>query len=84
MPKIWVSMDEKLLRRVDRAAKRAGVSRSAYIARLAARDVAQGVGPGADPEARKALADIDRLFRENPPPPGFDWTSEIRKMRDSR
>jgi metal-responsive CopG/Arc/MetJ family transcriptional regulator len=84
MPKVLISIDEKLLRQLDRAAKRAGLSRSAYIARLAARDLAEGTGPGADPEARKAIADIQRLFSENPPPPGFDWTAEIRKMRDSR
>jgi hypothetical protein len=84
MPKVLISMDEKLLRQLDRAAKRAGLSRSAYIARLAARDVEQATGPGADPDVRKALAEIDRLVRENPPPPGFDWTAEIRKMRDSR
>jgi len=84
MPKILVSVDEKLLRHLDRAAKRAGISRSAYIARLAARDFEQTPGPGADPESRRAIADIQRLFRENPPPAGFDWTAEIRKMRDSR
>ena len=84
MPKILVSMDEKTLRRLDRAAKRAGLSRSAYIARLAARDAEAGTGPGHDPEVRKAFADIDRLFRENPPPPSFDWTAAIRKMRDTR
>ena len=84
MPKILVSMDERTLRQLDRAAKRAGLSRSAYIAQLATRDGETGSGPGRDPEVRRALADIDRLFRENPPPPGFDWTDVIRKMRDSR
>lgn len=84
MPKILVSMDEKLLRQLDRAAKRDGLSRSAYIARLAAKDIEETPGPGGDPEARRAIADIQRLFRENPPPPGFDFTEAIRKMRDSR
>ena len=84
MPKILVSMDGKLLARLDRAAKRAGMSRSGYLARLVARDIENAVGPGRDPEVRRALADIDRLFGENPPPQGLDLTAVIRKMRDSR
>lgn len=82
--KILVSVDEKLLARLDRAAKRAGLSRSAYLARLVERDLDSELGPGADPEVRQALADMQRMFRENPPPPDFDWTKAIRKMRDSR
>jgi hypothetical protein len=84
MPKILVSMDEKLLHGLDRAARRLKVSRSAYLARLIAREVGAGTGPGRDPSVRKALADIDRLVRENPPPPGFDLTKVIRTMRDTR
>jgi hypothetical protein len=77
-------MDGKLLGRLDRAAKRAGTSRSGYLARLVARDLETAIGPGRDPEVHKALADIDRLFGENPPPPGLDLTAVIRKMRDTR
>ena len=84
MTKILVSVNEKLLARLDRAAKRAGLSRSAYLARLVARDLDSELGPGADPDVQKALADMQRLFRENPPPPDFDWTRAIRKMRDAR
>lgn len=77
-------MDGSLLTRLDRAARRLRVSRSAYLARLVARDIGAGSGPGRDPSVRKALADIDRMVRENPPPPGFDVTAVIRKMRDTR
>jgi len=84
MTKILVSVDEKLLARLDRAAKRAGLSRSAYLTRLVERDLASELGPGADPDVQKALADIQRMSRENPQPRGFDLVKEIRKMRDSR
>lgn len=82
MAKILVSMDEKLLARLDRAARRLGLSRSAYLARLVTRDLGEDVGPGRDPAVRKALAAIDRLFAENPS--SADPTKIIRKMRDSR
>src|SRR5438132_1095508 len=39
MSKILVSVDDKLLARIDRAARAAGMSRSAYLAGLAARDL---------------------------------------------
>ena len=41
MSKILVSVDDKLLARIDRAASSAGLSRSAYLARLAARDLGE-------------------------------------------
>jgi hypothetical protein len=80
--KILVSVDEKLLARLDRAARRLGLSRSAYLTRLVARDLGEESGPGRDPAVRKALAAIDRLFAENPTP--GDPAETIRKMRDSR
>ncbi|HEY8786152.1 MAG TPA: ribbon-helix-helix protein, CopG family [Candidatus Limnocylindria bacterium] len=82
MTKILVSMDDKLLGRVDRAARRLGLSRSAYLARLVERDLGTEAGPGSDPAVRRTLANIDRLFAENPTP--GDPTKIIRKMRDSR
>lgn len=75
-------MDEKLVARIDRAARRVGLSRSAYLARLAARDVGAAQGPGREPRVREALAALDRLFAENPTP--GDVTAIIREMRDSR
>lgn len=75
-------MDEKLLARLDRAARRLGLSRSAYLTRLVMRDLSEESGPGRNPAVRKALAAIDRLFAENPSP--GDPTEIMRKMRDSR
>lgn len=77
-------MDEKLLGLLDRAARRLGMSRSAYLARLVAREMGAETGPGRDPAVRRALADIERLAKKNPPPLGFDLTETVRKMRDSR
>ena len=82
MTKILVSMDEKLVARVDREARRLGLTRSGYLARLAARELGEAKGPGSDPKVRQALANLDRLFAENPHP--GDITEIIRKMRDSR
>jgi metal-responsive CopG/Arc/MetJ family transcriptional regulator len=74
-------MDEKLLARVDRAARRLGMSRSAYLASLASREL-RTEGPGRDPKVHEAIAGLKRLFAENPTP--GDVTAIIRKMRDSR
>jgi hypothetical protein len=82
MSKVLVSMDDKLLARVDRAARRLGLSRSAYLARLAARELDATQGPGRDPKVREAIAGLQRLFAENPTP--GDITAIIREMRDSR
>ena len=84
MTKILVSMDDKLLGRVDRSARRLGLSRSAYLARLAERELGAESGPGRDPAVHRALKDVDRIVHRNPPPTGFDLTDSIRKMRDSR
>lgn len=82
MTKILVSMDEKLVARVDREARRLGLSRSAYLARLAEREVGEATGPGNDPKVHQALRNLDRLFAENPHP--GDITEIVRRMRDSR
>lgn len=82
MAKILVSMDERLVARVDREARRLGMTRSAYLARLAARELGADKGPGRDPKVRQAIADLKRLFAENPTP--GDPTEIIRRMRDSR
>jgi len=47
MAKVLVSLNDALLRRVDRIAKARGLSRSAYLAQLAERDAARSEGPGA-------------------------------------
>lgn len=83
MKKVLVSMDERVLSRIDRAARRRGLSRSAYLEGLAAADLARERGPGADPSVRAAMASIDRLFRRNPVP-DEDLTVVVRRMRDER
>jgi metal-responsive CopG/Arc/MetJ family transcriptional regulator len=82
MAKILVSIEERLLARLDRAARRLGVTRSAYLSRLAEKELGAERGPGRDPKVRQAVADLKRLFAENPTP--GDPTKIIRSMRDSR
>ncbi|CAN5224742.1 hypothetical protein BH18CHL2_BH18CHL2_03700 [soil metagenome] len=82
MAKILVSIDDKLLKRIDRAARRLRLTRSTYLARLAARDLGGERGAGADPQARGALNELDRLFAENATT--GDVTEVIRSMRDAR
>lgn len=81
MRKVLVSIDDALLRRVDRIAKARGLSRSAYIAELAERDAARFGGPGASRAARRALGRLDRLFARGP---HEESTAAIRSERDAR
>ena len=81
MAKVLVSLNDALLRRVDRIAKARGLSRSAYLAELAERDAARSDGPGARPGARGALARLDTLFAGGP---AEDSTAAIRAERDAR
>lgn len=62
--RVLISIDERLLARIDDACDRLGMSRSAFLARSASRDLDGGVGPGADPAVRAALASLDRLVTE--------------------
>jgi metal-responsive CopG/Arc/MetJ family transcriptional regulator len=80
--KILVSVDDKLLARIDRAARSAGLSRSAYLSRLAARDLGEDRGPGASRQARRAVARLQKLFDTQPS--GEDATLAIRADRDVR
>ena len=82
MSKILVSVDDKLLARIDRAARSAGLTRSAYLARLAARDLGDARGPGASRQARGALARLQRLFDAQPA--DDDATTAVRADRDQR
>jgi len=81
MAKVLVSFDDKLLRRIDRAAKTSGRSRSAYLSDLAAGELARGEGPGRASSARTALRHLDRLFADSP---AEDSTVAIRAERDAR
>jgi hypothetical protein len=60
--RVLISIDERLLARIDEACARRGVTRSAYLARLATADLVGGIGPGADPDVRSSLAAIDDLL----------------------
>jgi AraC-like DNA-binding protein len=80
--KVLVSIEEGLLARIDRAAEESGLSRSAYLSRLAAREVDSSPGPGRDRKVRQALRRLDRLFRVRMRPE--DATAAIRADRDAR
>jgi hypothetical protein len=60
--RVLISIDDRLLERIDERADRLGLSRSAYLAQLADADLAGGTGPGADPAARAALSALDELL----------------------
>ncbi len=80
--KVLLSIDDELLARIDRAAQRAGLSRSAYLARLAARELGAAQGPGAEPRVRRAARALDALFRDRGAPE--EATAAVRAERDSR
>lgn len=82
MAKVLITLEDSLLRRIDRATRERGLTRSAYMAQLAQRDLEQEVGPGADPEVHAALARLRALFARNPMPE--DPTIAIRRERDER
>ena len=79
MAKILVTIDDKLLPRVDEAARNAGLSRSAYLSRLASRELGAERGPGADPKVGQAIERLQQLFRRMPPLE--DSTAAIRAER---
>lgn len=81
MAKVLVSLNDVLLRRIDQTAKARGLSRSAYLAELAERDVARAEGPGSTRTARRALSRLDQLFAGGATE---DSTSAIRAERDAR
>jgi metal-responsive CopG/Arc/MetJ family transcriptional regulator len=81
MAKILVSLDERLLAKIDREARARGVSRSAYLASLASKDL--GAKARADRAARKRTnRRLEELFARNPHPE--DSTAAIRAERDAR
>jgi metal-responsive CopG/Arc/MetJ family transcriptional regulator len=81
MAKILVSMDDKLLARIDKAARALGLTRSAYLSRLAAREVEASLGPGRTAATRDALRRIDELFTTNQHE--IDVSTAVRQERDS-
>lgn len=81
MAKVLVSFDERLLKRIDRAAQASGQTRSGYLAWLAETQIGRGSGPGKSPGARRAMRRLDRLFDDAPP---GDSTEAVRAERDAR
>jgi hypothetical protein len=65
--RVLISIDERLLDRIDEAADRLGMTRSAFLAQSAARDLDSGAGPGSDPRVRASLASLDRLMSDARP-----------------
>jgi metal-responsive CopG/Arc/MetJ family transcriptional regulator len=59
--RVLISIEERLLDRVDQACARMGVTRSRFLAQLADQHLSGGRGPGAEPGVQAALARIDRL-----------------------
>ncbi len=60
--RVLISIDERLLARIDAACERQGLSRSAFLAQTASAQLEGGVGPGADPGVRAALATVEELL----------------------
>ena len=86
MAKVLVSIDDRLLQRLDAEAKSRGVSRSALISELTAKGLGEWVSPWTRPEVQAAMARLDELFRKAERNEGFmeDSTITIRRMRDER
>jgi hypothetical protein len=80
--KVLITLEDSLLRRIDRSTRERGLTRSAYVAQLARRDLEQEVGPGADPGVHAALARLRELFAHAGG--GGDSTAIIRSERDKR
>jgi hypothetical protein len=78
---VLLSIDDRLLRQIDRAAQKKSMSRSAYLAELAARELGIAKGPGASRRARGALRRLDTLFATLP---HDDATGAVRLQRDAR
>jgi hypothetical protein len=63
--RVLISIDERLLERIDQACARQGLSRSRYLAELAAADLTGGIGPGADPSVRESLERLEALIGDH-------------------
>lgn len=81
MAKVLVSFDDKLLKRIDRAASASGMTRSAYLADLAESGTSGQAGPGKGRAARQAMRRLDGLFESAP---AGDSTATVRAERDAR
>ena len=62
--RVLISIDERLLERIDAQVARRGLTRSGYLAQLAAADLDGTRGPGDRPEVAATLRAVDDLFAE--------------------
>ena len=84
MGKVLVSFDDDLVRRVDEEARAHGLSRSAFLARAAQRELQHGKDNTLR-RRRRALKALDHLFASAPQRESAgDSTAEIRAARDER
>jgi metal-responsive CopG/Arc/MetJ family transcriptional regulator len=84
MAKVLISIDDELLQQVDARATELGLTRSAFVARLAREHL--GPRPERRPlEARRALERARAACRSaSDAHPDMDSTEFIRRMRDER
>ncbi len=59
--RVLISIDERLLARIDDTVRRLGMTRSGFLAQAAS---AQMDGGRSDPNARDAVRNVDRLASE--------------------
>jgi hypothetical protein len=81
MAKVLVSLNDRLVARLDREAAARGLTGSALLAELVARGLGEPIGPGGRPEEREALEWLQELCREVRV---VDSRRIIREMRDER
>jgi metal-responsive CopG/Arc/MetJ family transcriptional regulator len=62
--RVLISIDERLLSRIDRAVARRGMTRSGYLAQLASADLESESGPGRKATSLSAMGRIGDLFEE--------------------
>jgi metal-responsive CopG/Arc/MetJ family transcriptional regulator len=58
--RVLISIDERLLARIDDTARRLGMTRSGFLAQAASAQM-EGSGRSAKPERTSAVREIDRL-----------------------
>ena len=61
--RVLISINERLLDRIDAEVRRRGLTRSGYLAQLASADIESTVGAGNQP-AITARRKVDDLYRE--------------------
>ncbi|ADB48577.1 type II toxin-antitoxin system HicB family antitoxin [Conexibacter woesei] len=84
MAKVLVTIEDPLLKRIDRTVRERGLTRSGYLSELARRDLDAQLGPGADPQVRAALRRMQDLVAGLDVRSDEDTTSLLRRTRDER